>query len=169
MTKPTFSSVTEQPCECGYLQRMADDPDFPIAFNGYLYEFEYPEPLEGQPDGKATLQIYHCPFCGGKAPASHREPCFAQISTAEASRLDELLGDLKDIAEVIRVLGPPDADFAQGVVHRVLERDGQPPARTSYRSLTYQELSPTVDVVFVDYVECGIRYRLQGKWLGKNS
>lgn len=33
MPKPNFSSVTDLPCKCGYLQRSSDDPDVPIAYD----------------------------------------------------------------------------------------------------------------------------------------
>ena len=65
--RPTFASVTSEPCTCKYLQKAAEDPDNPIEFDertkGYLYTY-----ADYQGGEKATLIIYHCPFCGGVAP-----------------------------------------------------------------------------------------------------
>ena len=69
MAKPTHTSVTEEPCTCGYLERAADDPTLPIVYDAQLneYHFKYPSPCaEGECEqAKASLMIYHCPFCGG--------------------------------------------------------------------------------------------------------
>lgn len=69
MYQRTYASVTDVSCECGYLQRSADDPDVPIEFDQETNEFHFCK-------GGATLIIYRCPFCGGdgtgiKAIASH--------------------------------------------------------------------------------------------------
>src|SRR5262245_4848327 len=91
VTKPTFASVTEEPCECGYLSDAANDPDSPIAFDAELneYNFQYPSPCGGGAceGDKALLRIYHCPFCGGAAPQSKRDLLFTVISAEEQRRL----------------------------------------------------------------------------------
>ena len=87
MSKPTFASVTEQPCTCGFLERQADDPASPIVFDARLneYHFEYPSPCAGGdcPTAKAEMMIYHCPFCGGAAPVSKRASLFTAFTPEE--------------------------------------------------------------------------------------
>ncbi len=182
MTKPTYASVTQKPCKCGYLQRAADDPSSPIVFDPELneYNFEYPDPElneysfedpspcgDGAREGtKATLRMYHCPFCGGAAPESKRELLFAVISAKEQRRLYELLDGIKTIDEAIRVLGPPDEDGPHGVTQSHPEREGKAPTVQSFRTLNYRQLSETAEVCIVDYQKDRVHVMLRGKYIG---
>lgn len=76
MAKPTFHSVTQQPCACSYLENEANDPDSPILFDASTGEFQFSF-------GDAMLILYHCPTCGGVAPKSKRELLFAVIPSDE--------------------------------------------------------------------------------------
>jgi len=122
MTKPTFASVTEQSCVCRYLTNAAADPQSPIVFDPRLneYNFVYPDPCADGTCGvgNASLRIYHCPFCGGAAPASKRHLLFAIISPEEQQRLDPLLAEIKSVEDAFRVLGAPSLDAARGRWHR---------------------------------------------------
>src|SRR5437868_3163217 len=101
MAKPTDASVTEDRCSCGYLERAADDPTSPIVYDARLneYHFEYLNPCAGGECGqaKASLMLYHCPFCGGTAPPSKRDLLFAVIPREEEHRLYKLLGGIKTL------------------------------------------------------------------------
>jgi hypothetical protein len=68
------------------LEREANDPDSPIAFDKELNEFNFEYSTAGT-ERKAQWRIYHCPFCGGAAPESKRRALFASISDAEERRL----------------------------------------------------------------------------------
>jgi hypothetical protein len=65
----------------------------------------------------------------------------------------------------VRVLGKPDRDVARGLTVHTPAKGRTPPQITSYRTLTFSELSDTADVVLTDYGPAGIRFRLQGKYL----
>lgn len=84
----TFASVTDEDCKCGSLERDANDPDSPIIFDVELNEYQFEYTVGDK--GKAKMTIYHCPFCGGAAPESHRENLFAVIPNEEEARLREL-------------------------------------------------------------------------------
>lgn len=171
MAKPTYASLTDQRCECGYLQRAADDPDSPIVYDARLNEFnfEYPSvPGDGDEGTKSMLRIYHCPFCGGAAPESKRDLLFAAVTLEEENRLGELLTGIKTLDDAIRKLGDPDRDEPDGVTQKTPERDGNPPIIESFRSIVYCGLSNTADVHIIDYRQNGVGIRLQGKCLGQD-
>jgi hypothetical protein len=170
VTKPTFASVTEELCTCGYLQHAAEDPNSPIVFDPQLneYHFEFLSPCsDGTCTGaKATLAIYHCPFCGGAAPESKRDLLFAVIPAEEQRRLYTLLEGIKTLDEAIRVLGPPDEDRPYGVTQTHPEQEGKAPTIQSFRTLEYRHLSGTAEVCIVDYHKDRVHFMLQGKYIG---
>lgn len=92
--------------------------------------------------------IYYCPFCGGRAPESHRDALFHQITMEEQSRLDTLTKALTTVESVIATFGLPDEDH--------VFREGSSPlsgeaVAISSRGLLYRALSSTMDVqVIVD-------------------
>jgi hypothetical protein len=162
--KPTFSSVTTVPCECGYLQRAADDSDNPIEYDKDTNEFHftYSEAADGN---KATLIIYHCPFCGGAAPKSKRDLLFAHVPREERERLATLLNPLKTIEDTFNTLGVPDHDG-----YSVTEdhcRDELPPYIVYNRLLRYHGLSEIADVCISGNSDGKVRWTLQGKPLAK--
>ena len=74
MTKPTHDSVTEIPCACGTLQRLAEDSEVPVEFDQRLNEFHFT--FRGGDGSPAFLMIYHCPFCGGALPESKHDSLY---------------------------------------------------------------------------------------------
>jgi hypothetical protein len=161
--KPTSSSVTTVPCECGYLQRAADDSDNPIEFEKDTNEFHftYAEPSDGN---KATLMIYHCPFCGGAAPKSKRDLLFAHVSREERERLATLLKPLKTIEDTLDTLGVPDHD---GYSVTEDQSHGELPPNIVYnRLLRYSGLSEVADVCISECFDGTVRWTLQGKFIG---
>ena len=159
---PTFASVTETPCTCGYLQGSAADPDHPIEFDDTLNEFHF---VVHGTDGaiKNTLCLYHCPFCGGVAPPSKREALFAEISDAEVARIKSLFAGLQTLEDVRNALGPPDSDDPEGFIEHHPERDGRPPQEHIRRSLRYCDLSNSVDVSVHENGIGGLAFTFSGK------
>ena len=171
MSKPTFASVTEQPCTCGFLERQADNPASPIVFDARLneYHFEYPSPCaRGDcPTAKAQMMIYHCLFCGGAAPPSKRATLFTAFTPEEQRRLYRLFDGMRTLQEVIAALGPPDEEKERGLTVQRPEKDGQPPTMRSFRTLRYTRLSDTADVeVYADPGEDKVQVMLLGKYIG---
>jgi hypothetical protein len=171
MEKPTFASVTGEPCDCGFLERAVDDPHLPIRFNPSMgeYQFEFPSPCSGETcaEAKAYLMIYHCPFCGGAAPPSKRGTLFTYISDQEAARLYRMFDGMRTLEEVVRAVGPPDHDAERGLTVREPEKKGKPPRLRTYRTLRYTRLSDPADVeVFADPAEGNLQVGLVGKHIG---
>jgi hypothetical protein len=171
MPKPTYASVTEEPCICHYLEHAADDPRSPIVYDAQLneYNFEFTDPCGvGTCDaGNASLRIYHCPFCGGAAPASKRELLFAIVTPDEESRLHDLFGSIKTLDEAIQAFGPPDRDDPHGLTNKQPEGEGTAPTVESFRTLTYSRLSDTADVHLTETRTGSARFWLQGKYVGR--
>ena len=74
--KPTFSSVTDTLCVCGYLERASEEPEVPIVFDAKVNEYHIAN--IGKNGGHRV--IYHCPWCGGAAPRSKRASLFATVT-----------------------------------------------------------------------------------------
>ena len=162
MPKPTFASVTDVQCTCGYLQRSSERPELPIVFDERTNEFHVVWPSENE-DHPNYLVVYHCPFCGGTAPESKRDTLFAAISDAEARRLNELLAAIKTVGDAIEKLGPPDQDFPHGASTHTPEKDGNAPDTRYFRTLRYSHLSETVDVQLIVYRDDRVELSFFGK------
>jgi hypothetical protein len=162
----TYASVTDVPCGCGYLERAADDPAGPIVFDEQTseYQFVYQEP---DCDGRSMLVIYHCPFCGGKAPASKRHLLFAAISAEEEQRLAQLLAPIKTTQQAFDAFGPPQADGFS--VARETRRDdpSNPPMAQRRREVFYKGLSDVADVRITELPDGRVSFTLLGKYTGE--
>ena len=174
MNKRTHSSVTEQLCECRYLENAANDPESPILFDETTgeYQFQYDEQrrsrLEhlsravwGDEGHYATLIIYHCPFCGGAAPESKRHLLFKTISRDEESRLGELLKNIKSIDDAIQQFGQPDFDGHSGT--KMPETENHPSRIEHHRDIRYHGLSDFAAVWITERPDGSAYWRLQGK------
>ncbi|HUB05644.1 MAG TPA: hypothetical protein VMB50_01515, partial [Myxococcales bacterium] len=115
--KPTFASVTDVPCTCGFLQRSADEPSIPIVYDEHVGEFHV------QCADGGTLILYHCPFCGGAAPPSKCGSLFANVSAAEQERLLMMTEGFHSVEDVIKALGPADEDYPRGAQWRQPEKE----------------------------------------------
>ena len=158
----TFASVTTAPCGCGYLDRAADDPAVPIAFDGRAGEFQF---RYGEPggDGPSSLILYHCPFCGGAAPPSRRHLLFAVIPRDEEDRLADLLRPVKTLRSAIRRLGTPDRDDPAGTRVTTPESAASPPTTRHHRTLTYDRLSDVATVRIRERPDGRAAWDLSGK------
>ncbi len=165
--KPTASSVTDQPCTCGSLQRAAEEPSNPIVFDATMNEYRLKHfDLEGTGQHGYGV-IYHSVFCGGAAPRSQRGTFFVQITTAETRRLKALASGLRTVEDAIAKLGKPDEDHPTGMTTQSPATDTEPSIVRSYRLLRYTRLSETANVMFVDYgPERGLSMTLESKYIG---
>src|SRR6266545_3043282 len=79
------------PCQCESLEREANHPDSPIRFDPKLNEYHFI--YRTSTGEEAKMMIYHCPFCGGRAPESRRDELFHRLTEAERHRLfNEITG-----------------------------------------------------------------------------
>jgi hypothetical protein len=147
------------------LQRAADDPDVPIVFveDTNEYHYAYQEPGSGVP---ARLNIYHCPFCGGAAPASKRPLFFRVVSAEETHRLAALLEPIRSIRELFALLGEPDEDISRGTSVRLEESENQPSKFLPCRMLTYKSISEVADLQVYERPDGTIGWGLTGKYIG---
>src|SRR5262245_31409611 len=143
--RPTYASVTNEPCTCKYLANAADDPRIPIIFDERTHEYQYTY-QEPECCGPSTLVSYHCPFCGGAAAASKRHVLFHVSPPHEEARLAALLSPIRTMREALERLGSADHDDLQGETRREGETDDLPPSIRWYRALTYRSLSKVADV-----------------------
>jgi hypothetical protein len=159
--KPTFASVTETSCTCGYLQRAADSPSVPIVFDKQTSEFQFTY-QEAECDGPSTLVIYHCPFCGGAAPKSKRDLLFAVIPPDESKRLIQLFLSVRTATDALEQLGKPNRDDPTGTV--VQSKDA--PLIQLFRTMVYEDLSEVAEVWLTERPDGTLTCSLQGKFLG---
>jgi hypothetical protein len=163
--RPTYASVTAEPCTCKYLANAADDPRIPIFFDERTHEYQYTY-QESECSGLSTLVIYHCPFCGGTAPASKRHLLFHVIPHEEEDRLAAMLSPIRTIREALERLGSPDHDDPQGEIRREQETDESPSSMRWFRALTYRCLSSAADVRITERDDGTVYTVLQGKPIG---
>src|SRR5258708_3995019 len=128
-------------CKCGVLQRMSDDPKFPVEFDAKLNEYHIT--MVGV---SGNAMIYYCPFCGGRMPKSRRHLLFHRLTDDERDRLFKLTQGYRTLDQVIAAFGQPDIDQPVGVVQIIPERDGKPEITNSSRVVIYTKLSETADV-----------------------
>jgi hypothetical protein len=157
--RPNFASVTDVPCTCGSLSASANDPDVPIIFDAPTGEYQFAY-------GGSRLIIYHCPFCGGAAPASRRPLLFAVLPEEERRRLNELLSPLQAVADAIAQLGKPDRDDSAGKIVYHPEAEKTAPKTEHFRTLLYEKLSTTADVHITERRDGSVTWHLSGKYLG---
>jgi len=148
-------------CNCRWLERAAHDPNCPIEFDSELNEYHL------RTSNGHSLQIYHCPFCAGRAPESLRPQMFATVSSEESERLHQVIKDIKTESDAIRVFGEPTCILEPGGGHTEPERDDRPSYIHLYRTLRYESASDTavVDVHVDQYGKVSVS--LFGKYLGK--
>lgn len=140
----------------------------PIVFDERVgeYHYAYLEPGSNTP---ATLNIYHCPFCGGAAPASKRRSLFQVVSSEEKHRLADLIVPLNSVRELVEKLGEPDKDEPAGLWQQS-EESGHRPSRTvPCRTLIYTSLSAVADVHVYERPDGTLGWSLSGKYRGGGS
>ena len=164
----THASVTDVACTCDYLQHAADDPRNPIVFDALTNEYHY---TYQEPDaaGPSTLNIYHCPFCGGAAPESKRRLLFSVIPSEEEQRLARLLAPVRTARGALKRLGKPQRDDPAGIRMHTPEADGRPPGVRHHRVLVYEKLSDVADVWFTEGPDGRVSWQLMGKQIARRS
>lgn len=155
------------PCKCGFLERQANHPDSPIRFDAKLNEYHFIHRTnEG---GEAMMMIYHCPFCGGRAPKSRRADLFHRLTHAEQRRLSELTKDMRTVQDVTAAFGEPEIKQPIGLVTVTHERGGKPETTESYPVIIYTKLSETADVRVTIYPADRVGFSFQGKAVRKDA
>lgn len=148
MDEPNSKSVTAMPCNCGYLERGANDPNSPFIFDESVNEYHFSYKFRGR---DAKLMIYHCPWCGGVASDSHRDSLFHDLNRDACIDINEKTKSCVSIEDVIAILGQPDDDEFTEIKH--IEKSGRPPGVELVRRVTYRELYDEMRVAFVQQID----------------
>ena len=148
-------------CKCGFLEGWANRPDSPIRFDPELNEYHFIH--RTSTSGEWKMMIYHCPFCGGRAPKSRRSELFHRLTHAEQRRLCELTKSMRTTQDVTAAFGEPDIKQPVGMVITKPERDGKPETTQSYPVMIYTKLSDTADVHVTVYPTERVGITFQGK------
>jgi hypothetical protein len=149
------------------LQNEANHPDSPIRFDAKLNEYHIIH--RTSTDGEAMMMIYHCPFCGGRAPKSRRSELFHRLTNAERQRLSKLTKDMRTIQDVTAAFGEPDIKHDVGMMQTMPERDGKPETTRSFPVMIYTKLSETADVHVAIYPTDKVGISFQGKAVEKEE
>lgn len=159
----SVSQQERKTCECGWLQEAATDPDHPVEFDPRMNEFNIVK-------GKRSIRIYYCPFCGGEAPESLRETVFAHVTSKENQRLVLLGAGCDSFAEIIERFGQPDRDHPVGATMGTRASDGRISQFSSYRVLTYSQLSAVADLQFHLHADGTLaRQQVLAKYIGNEA
>ena len=156
-----------EPCKCGFLESSSKRPDSPIRFDPKLNEYHFVHLISTGVEAK--MMIYHCPFCGGRAPKSRRGDLFHRLTEAERRRLLEMTEKLETLDEVIAAFGQPDFDMPSGSVSVMPEREGKPEVTESCRVLQYTKLSDTANVHVNVYPTNRVRFSLWAKEIKRDK
>jgi plasmid stability protein len=130
-------------CNCGALERAADDPSSPVQFDEETNEYHLVTKTDSS---ESRTLIRYCCFCGGRAPASKRRQLVEPISGEEIARLQGVFKGIRTFEEAALLLGPPDRDVPGGVAQ--VEIDGS--RAISSRYVVYSKISDKADVVLTD-------------------
>jgi len=155
------------PCKCGFLEREANHADSPVRFDAKLNEYHFIHRMSTGEE--AMMMIYHCPFCGGRAPKSRRGDLFHRLTHAEQRRLSGLTKDLRTVQDVAMAFGEPDIRQPIGMMQTIPERDGKPETTQSYPVMIYTKLSETADVHVTIYPADRVGISFQGKAVKKDA
>jgi hypothetical protein len=162
MMKPTPYSVTDLSCSCGYLARNAQDPNLPVKFDAELNEYSFEITLPG--GTMISINIYHCPLCGGVASESKRDELFDVVTEEEVLRLERIINKLATVEDIESSLGPPDSDRTYHMPSDYLPvklREAGP-----IRQMDFTHLSETADVQFNVYSNNEITRAIVPKYVG---
>jgi len=144
-------------CKCGLLARLAEDPKNSVEFDARLNEYH----ILRKGDGGYSV-LYYCPFCGGRAPRSHRDSLFHRLTDAERHRLTELTKNLQTVQDVVAALGEPDVKGLRMSV-TTPEKEGTPETTQSYPAMTYSKLSDVANVIVQVFPNDRVAITFQGK------
>jgi hypothetical protein len=134
-------------CDCGWLERAANDPSVPIGFDAQTNEYFLRAGTPG--DAEAHHVIKFCPWCGGDAPVSHRTSLFEVVTPEETIRLHEFMSKSRTRDDVIREWGPPDEYIDNGYTETEPQRPDTPARTVTFDVMRYKKVSQSavVDVI----------------------
>ncbi|MGH6644100.1 MAG: hypothetical protein ACRED3_15535 [Bradyrhizobium sp.] len=154
-----------QACRCGNLERLANDPIWPVNFDATTNAYEITGVTE---HGPARAVVRFCFSCGGTALESKHDQRFAVITPYELSRLTLLCEGVRTLDDALQKFGSPDDDHPSGMMTRsVSESSGE--IWTAHRMISYRRLSETAVVHFTQKTGGLVGISFAAKHLGENK
>src|SRR5437660_1532175 len=98
------ANATKKPCQCGYPDKWAANPNCPVEFDQTFNEYRLI-----LKDECSYYVLYFCFYCGGELPESKRAAMFAQPDKGELESAYAQLEGATSVADVLHRLGKPDA------------------------------------------------------------
>ena len=157
----THQSVTDIPCECGTLERLARDARYPIVFDALTGEYQL-----DSTDGRWRHQLYHCPWCGGCLP-SKRDSLFTEPDATELAEVKQLLSGAKTLTDALEALGRPDQSIGchdMDIPDAYASDDSSEKRQRSAHQYTTRWR--TLDLQLIEYDDDSIAYGISGKFKG---
>ncbi|MDB2687631.1 hypothetical protein N9Y42_10515, partial [Mariniblastus sp.] len=148
MNKPNQQSVTSTPCECGYLERRANDPESPIGFDELVNEYHFRYEFRGR---DSQISIHHCPWCGGTASESCRASLFHDFDQKFCNQIAKKTDSCLTLEDVIAVLGEPDGDHFTKV--KFNEQVDTASRIDRIRRIEFNQLSNNMCVMFSQQID----------------
>jgi hypothetical protein len=152
--------ATERKCECGYPEKWAKDPAFPVEYDPHVEEYQI---VHG---GKRRWRFImrYCPWCGGRL-RSNRDRLFTTPSEAEKQEVVSLLAGAKSVEDVLRILGQPDE------AHSWDDMDSDPASCCGcelkwVRDFKYLSRWTTLNVDILELGDGSITFAISGKYAG---
>lgn len=137
------STLPESLCE--HLRLLASDPNVPVHFDPeepWLY-------LDWGSEGRGQIGINFCFSCGSPGSANLREVTDDTVSIPD-EKLRHLLDGVETVEQALDRLGPPDADIADGWTDPGSGIHVDEPRFGLFRTLTWSQLSDSLEVTLID-------------------
>jgi hypothetical protein len=148
-------------CDCGFPERWARDPSVPIEFNPKVNEYY----LVAGTKGGMHHVMHYCFWCGGRLPESKRGELFTEPAESEMAQVRAVSAEAKSAADVLRVLGEPDATF-DWVDTDDPELNGAKKWDKCYR---YSSRWKTLVVNVMEFSDGSIEWAVHGHFLGSSG
>lgn len=149
-------------CDCRWFELAVRNQAIPVIFDEEMNEYHLVHR-----EGRGHSLFYHCPFCGGRAPATLRGTYWTEVTLEESRRLHALTKHIKTLEDLFATIGQPDEEFEIGSSGTTPSSETAAPETTlGPRRLVYNGLSESAEVhVSIDRYG-RLRFSFSGRYIG---
>lgn len=148
-----------QPCTCGVVDRCATDTRYPVEYNAQTASYQ----LKSW-DRRCAHVMRYCFFCGGALP-ERSEELFSVPEEGEKEQVLALLRGMKNVEDVVRVLGMADRTWSLELFTTV---HGTGPRR-QVRQLYYGSKWKSLDLHVAEFEDGSVQFAVSGKYICRAS